>query len=145
MPKRSIYFADEIESVININPDQTPESFSGRVGFLIQSAALTASEQCPALPVNVWCALADANNGTWHTYEHGAPAVVSGMSLNLLDADCQFDIDPQEWGLKIRKMSFAEQFAIFEVVRRFWLDKEIFESCKDYAEVFRKLGGKVAD
>ena len=93
----------------------------------------------------MWCALADANNGTWHEYETGAQQCVSGVSLNLIDADCQFGIDPQEWGLKIRKMSFAQQFAIFEVVRRFWTELETVNAAADYAEAFKKLGANIEE
>lgn len=141
--KRTTYFADEIDEIVDVGPDGM-ESYSGRVGFLIAAAAKMAEEACPMLPVNVWCALADANNGTWHTYESGPAWVISGLTANLYDSDSsQFDVDNRAWALRIRDFPFAQQFAIFEVVRRFWTTKGSESS--DYTEQFRRLGAKVEE
>lgn len=143
--KRTTYFSKEIEESINIDADST-ESFSGRVGFMIGSAAKVAAEECPPLPVGVWCALADANNGTFFNYEAGPEFVVSGMAHNLFDLgeDNQFGIDAHEWAAKIQKMPFSQRLAVFEVVRRFWSSPEIVNASSGYVDAWTKLGANVS-
>lgn len=144
--KRTTYFSESIERAIDVAPESS-ESFSGRVGFLIGSAEKIGADECPALPAAVWGALADANNGTFYSYDQGPDFVVSGMTHNLFDygPDNQFGIDAEEWARKIRKLSFAEQFAVFEVVRRFWTARETVNASADYADAFRKIGANVAE
>lgn len=144
--KRTTYFSDGVDQIIGVL-SESAESFSGRVGFLVGAADEVAKSECPALPVAVWCALADANNGTIYSYEQGAEFVVSGMTHNLFDygPNNQFGIDAEDWARRIRKMRFAEQLAVFEVVRRFWTKRDVVNSALDYTDAFRKIGAVVAD
>lgn len=41
-------------------------------------------------------------------------------------------------------MTLAQQFAIFEVVRRFWQRSEEARASKDYREFLTKIGANVA-
>lgn len=145
--RKTTYYADEIEKIIGIDPNTSAESWSGRVGFLIWAADKVAIENCPALPVKVWCALADANNGTFHQYETGPDSVISGITLNLFDYgnDNPFGIDAEHWARTIRKLPFAAQLAVFEVVRRFWTASETVNSATDCADAFRKLGARIEE
>lgn len=138
MAKRATYFSDAVETMIS--PSES-ESFSGRVGFLISAANKLATDSCPALTSSEWACIADANNG--HDYSQGAEAVVSGMALNLFD--CELD---EKWGVdctdlakRIRSMTFAEQFAVFEIVRSFWLNGP--SRSKTYRDAFEALGAQV--
>lgn len=144
--KKSTYYADDVERVIDINPDGA-ESWSGRVGFLIGAAGEVATDSCPALPVQVWCALAEANGSTFQQYEIGPGSVVSGMTLNLYDLgpENHFGIDAEHWARTIRKMPFAAQFGVFEVVRRFWKSPDLINAATNYADAFRKLGANIKE
>ena len=144
--KKSTYYAAPILDVIDIKPDG-PESFSGRVGFLIGAAARVADEACPALPIGVWRALAAANTGAVYSYEQGADPVISGVLLKLFDLgqSNQFGIDGERWSAEIRRMPFAQRFAVFEVVRRFGSLPEIVSGSPDEAEQFQKLGARLAE
>lgn len=145
--KKTTYYADDIEKIIGIDPNTSAESWSGRVGFLIGAADKVAIENCPVLPAKVWCALADANNGTFHQYETGLDSVVSGITLNLFDYGNEnpWGVDAEHWARTIRKMPFAAQFAVFEVVRRFWTARETVNSAADYADAFRRLGARIEE
>lgn len=146
MPKRATYYSDAV--IKAIDHQESTESFSGRVGFLALSAVLSASEYCPALTSNEWCALADANNGTAHSYDVGPEAVVSGMLHNLFDSSPECDekwrVNCTDLAKKISGMPFTSRFAAFEVVRRFWVHGDVVSSSQNYAEAFRKLGASVS-
>lgn len=138
--KRATYYSDAVESMI---APIDSESFSGRVGFLIQAANAIAEESCPALLESEWLALADANKGTAHTFELGAASVISGMLHNLFDSadelDGKWGVDCLSLARRLGAMSFAERFAVFEIVRRFWSRDMV----KDYRAYLLSLGAIV--
>ena len=145
--KRTTYYPDAVEAIINVAPDGV-ESFSGRVGFLIASAARVAAENAPELTVNEWCALVDANNGSLYSYEQGPAVVVRGIIHNVFDnadpGNAQWGISCEDLARKLGAMPFVQQLAVFEFVRGFWTRKEVQEGAEGYREIFERLGAKVA-
>ena len=142
MAKRTTYFSDAVETMIA--PSES-ESFSGRVGFLVSAAHKLATDSCPALTSSEWACIADANNGTLHDYSQGSEAVISGMALNLFDCalDEKWGVDCTDLAKRLRSMTFAEQFAVFEIVRSFWLNGDVVSRSKTYRDAFEALGAQV--
>ena len=145
--KRTTYYPDSIEAIINVAPDGV-ESFSRRVGFLIAAAERAAAENSPELTVNEWCALVDANNGSLYSYEQGPEAVVRGVIHNVFDyayaGNAQWEVSCEDLARKLSGLSFSQQLAVFEIVRGFWTRKEVQEGAAGYREIFERLGAKVA-
>lgn len=143
--KKATYYSDsivaKIDAVSGDDENAMEESFSGRVGFLIDAAVSIAAQSTPTLTVGEWCALADANNGTCHTFEHGMESVLSGMWHNLFDSsmsnDERFDVDCTALAKRLSKSPIAEQLAVFEIVRKFWKTKHAGIT---YEEIFTGLG-----
>ena len=145
--KRTTYYPDAIEAIINVAPDGV-ESFSGRVGFLIAAAAGIASGNSPELSVSEWCAIVDANNGSLFPYEQGPEAVVRGVIHNVFDSaedeDEKWGVSCEDLARKLSALSFAQKLAVFEITRGFWTRNEVQEGAPGYREIFERLGAKVA-
>ena len=145
--KRTTYYPDSIEAIINVAPDGV-ESFSRRVGFLIAAAERAAAENSPELTVNEWCALVDANNGSLYSYEQGPEAVVRGVIHNVFDyayaGNAQWEISCEDLARNLSALAFVQQLAVFEIVRGFWARKDVQEGAAGYREIFERLGAKVA-
>lgn len=144
MPKKATYYSDAAMAAIAPD-DRSAESFSGRVGFLVTVAGAIANEECPPLTRNEWLALADANNGTVLDYSIGFEHPISGITLNLYDSAPELD---EKWGVdctglarRIRSMPLHEQFAVFEVVRRFWRTSS--DGVADWDEFLQRAGANV--
>ncbi len=147
MAKRATYYSDPVARIIDLDDNELSESWSGRVGFLIGAAHLAADESCPALTVDEWCALADADRGTEHNYAHGPEEVVNGMQHNLFDfadeGDEKWNVDCVALARRLRSASFAERLAVYEIVRRFHKTKPL--KGESYADRFRRIGARLAD
>lgn len=142
--RKTIYFSDA--ALAAVAPDERgTEGMSGRVGFLLTVAAAIEKEACPALRKNEWLALADANNGTAIEYSGGFEHPISGVTLNLADAAPELD---EKWGVScgdlaqtIRAMPLAQQFAVFEVIRRFWRTSS--EGVTGWNEFLQRVGANI--
>ena len=116
--------------------------FSARVGFLIDSAELIASQSCPALTVDEWCAIAEAGNGSTQIFEGGLMHALQLLCTGLHDSAHRFndkwivDCDALAW--RLVNMSPAEQLAVYELVRRFW-QVQPYEN-ETHTQLFTRLG-----
>ncbi|MDY0036710.1 MAG: hypothetical protein RBS05_12445 [Zoogloea oleivorans] len=142
--KKTIYFSDE--ALAAVAPDERGiEGLSGRVGFLLTVASAIEKEACPALLKNEWLALADANNGTAVEYSFGFEHPITGVTLNLADAapdlDEKWQVSCVDLARRIRAMPLAQQFAVFEVVRRFWRTPS--EGVTGWEAFLARVGAKV--
>jgi hypothetical protein len=144
--KRATYYSDTTVAKINLiaNPELPNivlESFSGRVGFLIDCADKIRQESVPALTLMEWIAVIQANKSTIITPELGAEFVVSGAWHNLFDSADEFDealgVDCAALAKRLNNAPFAEQFAAFEVMRSFLL--QIPNGDFPIAEVIERL------
>lgn len=146
MAKRSVYFSQPTEDLINISAD-SPESYSGRVAFLIEAGVKAAIESAPELTVGEWCAIAEAMNGHWPSYEIGTEQVVRGTWHSVYD--CAPDCD-EKWGISCEALAkhlsglpFAAQVGAYEIGRAFWKRPEVLNTSNGYTEAFQRLGAKV--
>jgi hypothetical protein len=140
--KRATYFSNVIvEKIDAFEGKNDQESFSGRVGFLIDAAVSVAKASVPSLRVEEWMAIADALNGSFHSYEAGMENVLSGAWHDVFDsafsANSQFEIDAEALAKRLLRAPISEQLAVFEIVRSFWKKPGVGET---YSEIFANLG-----
>lgn len=143
--KKSIYLSKKINDSIALGGEDT---LSGRVSHLISVADALVSEHCPALTASEWCAIANALNGHWPSYEQGPKSVFGSAWHSLYDsapeADAMYDVDCKALAHKLQAMPLAAQHAVFEVAaKRFWSRPAVVEAAGNYAAAFRALGAKV--
>ncbi len=123
MSKRSIYFSAPIERILCID-DESHESFSGRVSYLITLADMLSREQMPSLTEQEWCAIVYANAGSYHDYSAGVIQVLGGLWHNLFDyateGDTKWGIDCVALARRMRAMPIGAQAAVFEAVKKYW-------------------------
>lgn len=116
---------------------------SERAGFLIGAASAIAVQSCPTLTIGEWCALAAAANGHYYTYESGVEQVLESLWCNLYDtayeANKHYSVDCEHLAKRLNKMPLAQQLAVFEIVRKFWIRTET-EVSESFAERFTRLG-----
>lgn len=144
--KKTIYFSEA--ALVAVAPDERGiEGMSGRVGFLLTVAEAIGRDACPAMSQSEWLALADANNGATVDYSGGFEHPISGVTLNLADAapelDGKWGVDCVEIAQKIRAMPLAQQFAVFEVVRRFWRTPS--EGVTGWGEFLQRVGANLKE
>lgn len=140
--KISVYFPEPVLGVLDVAQGGL-ESFSGRVGFLTCAAAEIAAANVPTLPKADWLALLDANNSTQINYDLGAQHAVSGMLLNVADADvAHLGADGQAVAERVAALPWVQQFAVFEIVRKFWRGGQVREG-ETWGDVLARLGARV--
>lgn len=146
MPKKSLYIPDTIDQIVSSGE---ADSYSGRVSYLVTLARDLAFAEVPALTVGEWCAIADANNGTLHTYEHGPATVFRGAWHSVYDSAPECD---EKWGVncealakRLAALPLAAQAAVFEIARSFWARGDVVSAAGSYRDAFIALGAKIAE
>jgi hypothetical protein len=144
--KRSTYYADDVLIALDLS-ENSAESMSGRVGFMIMAAAKAATDNCPPLTLDEWCAVVESCNGMFWNYEQGPEAVVSGMAHNLFDSaeegDEKWDVDCAALAKRIARLPFVQQLAIFEVVHKYWSKPRTAGG--GFKEAFEAIGANVSE
>ena len=140
--KRATYFSNAVvEKIDAYESEDGRESFSGRVGFLIDAAVTIAKLSVPTLRVEEWKAIADAMNGTLHPYDTGLGNVLSGAWHNVFDsassANSMFGVDAEALAMRMLRAPVSEQLAVFEIVRSFWKKPRVGNT---HSEIFANLG-----
>ena len=145
MPKKSLYIPSEIDALISAGE---AESYSKRCAFLISMAVEMLLANTPELRLGEWCAIADAMNGTHFMYEMGPKGLVHSAWHGVYDSapECneKWGVDCEELSKRLRGMTLAEQFAVFEIGRSFWRRRDITNGKKTYQELFQALGARIS-
>ena len=137
------HFSEITMKSIDIDPDSDELYwFSARVGFLIDAAEHIASQSCPALTVDEWCAITEAGNGSTHVFEGGFKPALLNLWIGIQDAahtcNKKWSVNCQTLASRLSGMSPAEQLAVFEIVRKFWQAAPYVN--ETYVQVFTRLG-----
>lgn len=116
--KTSIYLSESALEVIGEKPD----SLSGRINDIICRYGEAIQQGMPEFSLNEWCAIVDANNGT---FIDGIPFNQVLIWANVIESSLdglgeKWRIDPIELSETIRKLPLISQMAIAEVVTKFW-------------------------
>jgi hypothetical protein len=139
--KRSIYFSSALEAIIGIEEDSA-ESLSGRVSYLVMLADRLVREQMPELTSSEWGAIVDANMNTLHQYNLGIETVLSGLWHNLYDfaheGDEKWGVDCEALSKRMKAMPLGAQAAVFEISKQFWQRVDEVNAAGDYAAAFNR-------
>lgn len=142
--KRSIYLSQQVADTLALSET---DSFSGRVGHLISIADALVAEHCPELSAGEWCAIANALNGHWPSYEQGPKSVFGSAWHSLYDsapeADAQYGVDCKSLAHKLQALPLSAQHAVFEVTaKRFWA--RVGDEPQDNEAALRAVGAKIS-
>ena len=134
--KTTLFIAEESDNILNINPDRNEQA--GRINFLIQSAYLM--KVSPSLAVKEWAVCFESAQGLMAGYEHGAKQVINSFIFGIYSVD-------KNLGDKLLHASDAEKFFVFEVSRKFWVDKNVsdYPSYQSYQEWLNENGAIVVE
>lgn len=148
MPKHTVYIPDSIEEIIAV-PEGSPESYSGRLAYLISLADTLAREQMPELSDSEWGAIIDANIAAIPQYSAGVEGVLAGLWHNLFDfapkGDKKYGVDCAALARRMQSMPIGAQAAVFEVIKQILADPEKSHKSEGYADAIRMLGARVKD
>lgn len=139
--RQGVYFAKEAMEIIG----GTGESFSGRVNSIIVRFGAMVAAAMPEFTLGEWCAICDANNGTWTMAEHGDIDPARYLWANVHDSgpdgiDAKWGIDHRAFAEQLRTLPYASQVAALEVVTRFW---GMTDEHLPHAEALRRAGAKI--
>jgi hypothetical protein len=112
------YLPDEVQAVFG--PLGEDDSLSGRLATIVLRYAEALKRSCPTLTVAEWSAIVDACNGLFMGSDAGAPAFIWA---EIADADGigeKWGIDQEGLAQRLRKLPYAAQVAVAEVVEQFW-------------------------
>jgi len=140
--RKTIYLTDEAEAALQ--PLDEGDSLSGRINTTLVRYAKIWPATCPALTVNEWCAIVDANNGTVLDAAGDDPARHAWM--NVVDSeelDEKWDINRLDLGRSMKSMSYVEQCAVIEITRLFWMTKA--KEDETHREIFARIGARLSD
>ena len=120
--RTSVYLTDNTLRILG-QADDLPEleSLSGRINATIGRFGELVAAEMPTLTQAEWCAIMDANNGSF-THEF-MPAEQSLLWANLADSqgmDEKWEIDSKSLIKKMRGLSKAQSTAAIEAVAAFW-------------------------
>jgi hypothetical protein len=146
MAKKSLYIPDDIDR--DIIAAGEGESYSGRVAYLLTIASKAMQAELPGLHVGEWCAIADALNGHWPSYEQGVPAVLGSAWHSVFDSapelDAKWKVDCAVLARRLLDMPLTAQAGVYEIARAFWRrGAEVAEDAANYAVVFERLGAPI--
>ena len=148
MPKHTLYFSQPVFDRLDIDPAGF-EGLSARVSNLCIIALDTMREAVPELPLNEWQALLDISNGYFRQTDMSLREQVESFRFSVAESGPECN---EKWGVKcpdlarkIDGLSLAQQCAIMEICRRFWVRSDINEKYDSYREILLAHGAKIKD
>lgn len=130
---------------LGMDPDQ---GLSGRITETALRLRALLDDAMPTLTEAQWCAVVDALNGYYLIAEHvdAAADPVRTAYANIEDFEGlgdKWNVDAAALARQVQAMSYPQQAALCDVVRRFWKHPKLNEL--DAADLLRACGARIAD
>ena len=139
--KKHIYISEAAQKVIGTIDENT--NLSGRINSIIVRYGGILEKDCPKLTTGEWLAIVEILNSTWRETESSRLDIARSLWAEIADSGPdgigeKWEIDVEELAQQVRRMSYAEQCAIIEVVNRFWsgYDSQEWENDRQRLEFF---------
>jgi hypothetical protein len=148
MPKHTLYFSDKLFDRIALDPAGV-EGLSSRVSHLCTIAIEVMREATPELPLNEWEALLDISNGHFRSSDFTLSEQVEsfryGVSESGPECNEKWGIDCPTLARKLAGMTLAEQCAIMEICRKFWMRSEINAKYDTFKDMLLAHGARITE
>lgn len=122
-PKRfSVYAGPPIQAALRATKDDEEDgNRSGRLNAVCQRYLMIVDYNLQRLAFSraEWCAIMDANNGTWFLDDFAA----EGIAANIADTpelSAKWEIDGPALARRVQALDLPAKVAIVEAIERFW-------------------------
>ena len=134
MAKASIYLNDKVRTIIG---DTESGELSGRVAAIISRYDRMVRDLAPALTLNEWWAVVEANQTP---EDCDAKPYVTRWSIEDMEDQELHGADREKLLAKLKGLSDAQQLAVTEIGRRSWLSEDGLSE-----ERLKSIGAKIVD
>lgn len=140
--RRSAYIGEGLARALGTRLEGEDASFSGALNAIAGRYADIIERSMPTFTESQWCAICDANNGTW-LIDPFSPTMIWA---NVADSDGigeKWEIDALETVTALRELTYCQACAVADVIERFWKSPRL--NTASNRELLAEAGAKIKE
>lgn len=139
--RRTIYVGEGIARALGARIEQEDGSFSGAVNGIAGRYADIVERSMPEYTEREWCAICDANNGSWFLDSFSPPLIWANVA-DTPEIGEKWEIDADSLVSRLRALTYCQSAAVVDVIERFWASPRL--NTLSNRDLLTEAGAKIA-